>query len=222
MSLTEKESIGIRERSVLIALMALNREVMNSELDKRYKLGLDRSQRERLNRIGLVRSEKRRTSGFAHELTEKGWGWVTRELSAEVPANAGSAGGGLYALLHGLRELLDRRSLALAELFGDARLGRNPTGPSPAPAHPEVALHDKIRAAYSRLAPRPRDWVYLRNLRPLLNGASRAEIDTALLEMYDAREIVLTIQDDQKSLTPADHAAAIRVGVRDMHLISME
>jgi hypothetical protein len=51
-------ALGIRERATLIALMALNREISNTELADRYRLGLDRRKRERLNGDGLIVSSK--------------------------------------------------------------------------------------------------------------------------------------------------------------------
>ena len=62
----------------------------------------------------------------------------------------------------------------------------------------------------------------LRELRSLLNGAPKAVVDQTLKEMYTAREINLTLEEDQKRLTGEDRAAAIRVGRDDLHYISME
>jgi hypothetical protein len=208
---------GIGERSIMIALMALNRAVPNAELDKKYKLNLKKAQRERLNRDGLVASENVPKIGYMHELTDKGWAWVTKELSAAAPARAGSAGGALYALLNGIEKALERRDMRLAEFFAaTANAARESGEPKAKP------LAIQIRHAYRKLAKRSRDWVSLRELRPLLNGAHKTEIDNALKEMFTARDINLTLEEDQKRLTAEDRAAAIRIGRDDLHFISME
>ena len=64
--------------------------------------------------------------------------------------------------------------------------------------------------------------MYLSELRPLISGASKAQVDSALKEMYRDRVINLTLEEDQKSLTTAQRSAAIRIGVDDLHLIAME
>lgn len=220
----EAKPYGIRERCAMLALMALAREVTNGELDARYKLGLDKPQRERLNRDGLLDSRKE-GRGFTHELTDKGWAWASRELQAGVPARAGSAGGALYAVLHGLATALQRHGMALSDLFAEAM------DVDPAPRAPEIkgraeppalTLRDRIRVAYKQLAARPREWVYLSDLHTHLNGTTKAEIDSALREMFHAREVSLTLEEDQASLTKAQRLAALRLGADDMHLLSME
>lgn len=206
---------GIGERSVLIALMATNKSVTNKELRERYGLALDGEARRRLNKDGLVTSlqQKGKGTAFFHELTDKGWAWGAKELSASPPSRSGSAGGALYALLNGMGKALERHNLRLAEFFAPER-GQD--GEVPA------GIASQIRSAYHKLAKRSRDWVSLRELRSHLNGGSKAEVDHALKEMYAAREINLTLEEDQKRLTAEDRAAAIHVGRDDLHFISME
>lgn len=219
---SEAKPYGLRERCAMLALMALAREVTNGELDARYKLGLDKPQRERLNKDGLITSRKE-GRGFAHELTDKGWAWAARELQAGVPARAGSAGGALYAVLHGLAAVLQRRGMVLSDLFAPVSA---PAALAPeiktAAAPPAQPLRERVRAAYKRLAERPRDWVYLSDLHAQLDGATKAEIDSALREMFHAREVSLTLEEDQAALTKAQRLAALRLGADDMHLLSME
>ena len=83
---------GIPERSVMIALMALNKETRNTELKRRYGLDLKKAAREKLNLEGLLQSRSLGAKGFAHELTDAGWAWVVAELDAQAPPRAGSAG----------------------------------------------------------------------------------------------------------------------------------
>ena len=201
---------GIPERAVMIALMALNKETPNSELKGRYGLDVKKPAREKLNREGLLQSRKLGAKGFAHELTDAGWAWVVAELDARVPPRAGSAGGALYALLNGLKVALDARGMVIQELFA-------PAAPGPA-----GSLRDQIRQAYRHLASRPWDWVELRDLRAQLGDWPRREVDLELTRMFREKDVNLTLHEDRGRLTRADQDAALRLGVDDMHLISME
>ena len=201
---------GIPERAVMIALMALNRETPNAELKRCYGLDVRKPTREKLNREGLLQSRKLRARGFAHELTDAGWAWVVAELDAQVPPRAGSAGGALYALLNGLKVALDAREMVIQELF------------APAAPRPAGSLRDRIRQAYRNLASRPWDWVELRDLRAQLGDWPRREVDLELIRMFREKDVNLTLHEDRRRLTQADRDAALRLGVDDMHLISME
>ena len=205
---------GIPERAVMIALMALNKETPNSELQGRYGLSVRKPTREKLNRDGLVLSRRLKAGkGYAHELTDAGWAWVVAELDEKVPARAGSAGGALYALLNGLKVALDARGMLIQELFAAT---------SSAMPEPSGSLRDRIREVYRNLASRPWDWVELRDLRPKLGDWPRGEVDGELIRMFRAKEVNLTLHEDRGRLTQADRDAALRLGVDDMHLISME
>ena len=204
---------GIPERSVMIALMALNKETRNTELKRRYGLDLKKVAREKLNREGLLQSRSLGAKGFAHELTDAGWAWVVAELDAQAPPRAGSAGGALYALLNGLKVALDARGMVIQELFESIE----PTAP-----RPTGSLQDRIRQAYRNLASRPWDWVELRDLRAQLGDCPRREVDLEITRMFREKDVNLTLHEDRGRLTQADRDAALRLGVDDMHLISME
>ena len=201
---------GIPERAALIALMALNRETPNSELKRRYGLDVKKAARVRLNGDGLVQSRSLGRKGFAHELTDAGWAWAVAELGEPVPPRAGSGGGALYALLNGLKVALDARGMVIQELF------------APAAPEPAGSLRDRIRQVYRSLATRPWDWVELRDLRAQLGDWPRREVDQELTRMFREKDVNLTLHEDRGRLTQADRDAALRLGVDDMHLISME
>ena len=204
---------GIPERAVMIALMALNRETLNAELKRRYGLELKKSARAKLNREGLLQSRRLPGKGFAHELTDAGWAWVVAELDAKVPPRTGSAGGALYALLNGLKVALEARGMVIQELFDRSE---------PAPPRQPGSLRERIRQAYRSLASRPWDWVELRDLRAQLGDWPRREVDLELTQMFRDKDVNLTLHEDRGRLTQADRDAALRLGVEDMHLISME
>jgi len=200
---------GIPERAAMIALMALNKETPNAELKRLYRIDVRKPARDKLNRAGLVQSRKL-NRGYAHELTDAGWAWVVSELEKKVPDRAGSAGGALYALLNGLKVALDARGMVIQELF------------APAVPEPSGLVRERIGQAYRSLASRPWDWVQLRDLRPRLGDWPRGEVDAELIRMFRAKEVNLTLHEDRGRLTQADRDAALRLGVEDMHLISME
>ncbi len=202
---------GIPERAVMIALMALNKETPNPELKRRYRIDVRKSVRVKLNRAGLLQSRRRGSRGYVHELTDAGWAWAVNELDAPVPFRARSAAAGaLYALLNGLKVALDARGMLLQDLFA-------PRAPGSA-----VLLRDRIRRTYRSLARRPRDWVELRDLRAQLGDWPRREVDQELVRMFREKDVSLTLHEDRGRLTQADRDAALRLGVDDMHLISME
>ena len=201
---------GIPERAVMIALMALNKETLNSELKSRYGLDVKKPTRVKLNQAGLLQSRKLGGKGFAHELTDAGWAWAVAELDEQVPSRAGSAGGALYALLNCLKVALDAREMVLQELFASAAPG------------PAGSLQDRIREAYRNLASRPWDWVELRDLRAQLGDWPRSDVDGALTQMFIEKGVNLTLHEDRRRITQADQDAALRLGADDMHLISME
>ena len=204
---------GIPERAVMIALMALNKETRNAELKQRYGLDVKKAAREKLNREGLVQSRRLPGRGFAHELTDAGWAWVVAELDEKPPRGAGSAAGALYALLNGLKVALDARGMVIQELFERSE---------PAAPRRPASLRERIRQAYRSLASLPRDWVELRDLRAQLGDWPRREVDLELARMFREKEVNLTLHEDRGGLTQADRDAALRLGVEDMHLISME
>ena len=201
---------GIPERAAMIALMALNKETRNAELKRRYRIDVRKPIREKLNRDGLLQSRSLGRKGFAHELTDAGWAWAVAELDERVPPKAGSAGGALYALLNGLKVALDARGMVIQELF------------APAAPQPVGSLRDRIRQAYRGLASRPWDRVELRDLRARLGDWPRREVDLELVRMFREKVVNLTLHEDRRRLTQADRDAALRLGVDDMHMISME
>ena len=116
----------------------------------------------------------------------------------------------MYALLNGLKVALDARGMVIQELF------------APAAPEPAGSLRDRIRQAYRSLASRPWDWVELRDLRAQLGDWPRREADLELVRMFRKKAVNLTLHEDRRRLTQADRDAALRLGVDDMHMISME
>jgi hypothetical protein len=131
----------------------------------------------------------------------------------------------LYTLMKALRRYFDREGLELSEVFNtnvetkprDAEAAR-PAGSSAS----DGDLQSRVRTAYGKLADEPGSLVSLVQLRAELADVPRRDLDAALVEFDRQRGISLVPQEDQKLLTDKDWAAAVRIGVKDNHLIAIE
>jgi hypothetical protein len=195
------DQLTVRERATLLALMAEARELTNAELRNAAGFALDGRYRRRLNEQKLVTSRKV-GRGFAHELTDDGWAWCTAELSVERPDRAGSLGGALYTLLAGLQRYVARGG-RLHEIFT-----------------PDVET--LIRSAYWELAGARRRWVGLAELREKLLGVPREAVDAELERMASSPGVHVQAESNQKTLTEADRAAAVRFGGDERHMLMIE
>src|SRR5262245_37583826 len=244
------ERLGVQQRAVLLTLMVEAREVSNPELKELAGFTLDGERRRLLNERKLVDS-RRVGRAYAHELTEAGWRWCAEELSARRPPHSGSFGGAMYATLANLLRFLKRSNLRLSDIFGRdedgaapphqpaaaTSLGRPEHGAGPAKqnelkergmqdadqqADPDTDIEARVRAAYQKLAARPRGWVSLTDLRPLLGNASKVDVDATLRRMLGTPGVSLVPEANQKTLTGQDRAAAVRIGPKDHHLLAID
>ncbi len=114
----------------MIALMALNRETLNTELKSRYGLEVKKPAREKLNREGLVQSRRVRGKGFVHELPDDGWAWwaggqrVARTASVRRRLHLAGALA-VTPEAPGQLDSLECRQIQIADLFEQLR-GRGP------------------------------------------------------------------------------------------------
>ena len=204
MTVTATDLTGT-ERAVLLVLMAESRPVPNPEL---ATLGpaLDRTGRDKLNRLGLIESE-RVGNRFVHELTDRGWRLCRDLLAAGAPPRSTGPAKTLYTVLGALGRYLQHTDLSLADVFG--------------PAAPPATVEERIRAAYDVLAPRPGGWVSLTRLRAELD-VPRADVDAALVALHRTPGVSVIPEENQKTLTAEDRAAAVVIGDRPKHLIAIE
>ncbi|WP_229812037.1 hypothetical protein [Streptosporangium pseudovulgare] len=218
--------------AVLVVLMAETDGISNPELKERYGLKLDGGSRTKLNGLKLVESRKQGRA-FVHTLTDAGWARMAEMIETGIPVPSGSAGAMSRALLAGLRRFLSRTGQRPADFFhpgsdavpdmapdtapGTVEEAAASAGPPPA----EADVTERIRAAYTELAPRPGARVGLARLRPLLGGFTRDEVDRALKGMIHLPEVSIVPENNQKTLTPEDRAAAVVIGDQDKHLISI-
>ena len=208
-----QDRLGIKERAALLALMAEAAEVSNADLKRSLGFALDGAARRKLNDLKFVTSRRKGNAPFDHELTEMGWAWCAKEMSAATPQRAGSAGGALYAVLAALSRYMKRTDLRLADIFGRETTSRWPQPP---------AIEARIRAAYKSLVKGPTDWVSLTRLRQLLGDISKTDIDAVLQQMNRNRQVNLVPDSNQKTLTSEDRESAVQIGSEHKHLISMD
>jgi hypothetical protein len=72
------------------------------------------------------------------------------------------------------------------------------------------------------LVARPGGWLGLVKLRAELSDVPRADLDAALVRLYQAPGVSLVPEENQKTLTTADRAAAVEIGLQDKHLIAIQ
>lgn len=208
MAVTPTDLTGT-ERAVLLVLMAKSGPVPNPDL---LALGpkLDKPGREKLNDLGLIESftENRR---IVHELTDKGWHLCRDIVAAGPPPRSTGPAKTLYTVLGALGRYLTGADLSLADVFGYTDDVQTTT-----------SLDDRIREAYSGLAPRPGGWVSLTSLRATLTDTDRADVDDALRALSRTPGVSLIPEENQKVLTAGDRDAAIIIGPEPKHLIAIE
>lgn len=115
------------------------------------------------------------------------------------------------------------REEAGRRMFGDAgfeakaasasRGGSLATAGARHPATPEG-----IASAVREVNATPTEWVSLTDVRPKLGG-TRAEQDAALIAAARARQIKIIPEENQKTLTEADRAAAVNIGGEPHHVL---
>jgi hypothetical protein len=199
------------EQAVLLVLMAEARPVPNPELGR---LGpkLEKAQREKLNRKGLIDSVQERRV-WIHELTDGGWALCRRMFGAQVPDHPSGQGKALYTLMRSLDRYLTKADLPLADVFEPA----GPTQPETSPSTDEL-----VHRVYGRLAGQPGDWVALTQLRAELPDVARHDLDDTLRRMYRKPGVHLIPEENQKVLDEHDWQAAVVIGGDHKHLIAIE
>lgn len=210
------DRLGTQQITALFALMGIAREISNNELQELAGFKIDGQLRRTLNERHLVDSTRQGNKPFVHELTDAGWKRCEAELSGERPEGSGHLGGAFYLVLDGIARYLHRQNTVLSNVFQpDAEETAQPTAPEP-------VTDTTIAALYKQLADKQGDWVRLAELRPLLNGAKKTDVDRVLKDMSKAGHAHLAPQPDRKSLTGPDRDAAIRIGGEDNHLLVVE
>jgi hypothetical protein len=206
------------QRSVLLILMAEGQEIPNALLTNHYGFKFDNKLRDDLKKREFVatRTEKNRVY---LALGNKGWDWCAEQFSATVPKSSGHGGAAAYALLASVLRYTQANRANLSEFF--VRVESVDPEPEPAESRTTADVEARIRAAYAQAAA-PGEQVRLTDLRSLLNGLSRSEVDVALEAMSRQPTVHIYPESRQSILTAADEQASIRLGNQANHLIVID
>lgn len=210
------EDLNGTEAAVLLVLMAEASPVKNSEL-KAMGPELAKASRDKLKNAGLVEVNSS-VRPMTLELTDKGWRICGELIGGEPPARSTGAGKAMFTVLAGLRRWLDRTDARPADVF-------SPRTEEPEPVEKTdttVDIEASIRAAYSGLAREPGSTVRLSRLRNELRDIPRTDLDDALARLRRAPDVSLIPEENQKTLTDEERAAAVVVGNQQNHLLSIE
>ncbi|MBT1192094.1 hypothetical protein [Rhodococcoides kroppenstedtii] len=220
------------EVAVLMVLMAEARAVRNPEL---AVLGpaLAKPSRDRLVAQGLI-DLGREGRSMTLELTDKGWKFCADLMGTEPPAGTRPAAKALYTVLAGLGRWFHRDDVRPAEVFFPRDTPAE-IEPLPTPANAVVPravreqesadagpdLETRIRRAYADLAREPGARVRLTRLRPALSDVPRDRLDDALVALQRKPGVSLIPEENQKTLSDDDRAAAVTVGNQRNHLLTI-
>ncbi len=210
------EDLNGTEAAVLLVLMAEASPVKNSEL-RAMGPELAKPSRDKLKNAGLIEVNSS-VRPMTLELTDKGWRTCGDLIGGEPPARSTGAGKAMFTVLAGLRRWLDRTDSRPADVF-------SPRSDEPAPVErtdTTVDIEASIRAAYARLAREPGSTVRLSRLRNELRDIPRTDLDDALARLRRAADVSLIPEENQKTLTDEERAAAVVVGNQQNHLLSIE
>lgn len=209
--------------------MAENAELSNPEIREKYSPGLELTGKSRHKLIDAKLIECRKDGRvFRFSLHDPGWLWCREELTRAVPANSGSAGHALYAVLGGLERYLDRSGQSLAQVFGDqpaeSLSAPLPVGSSSTTANPSLPadeIEQTIRRAYRKLAKPEGSWIGLADIRKELGGVPKRDVDGVLVLMARMPGVQIEEETNQKTLEGMDRDAAVRIGGRDQHVLAI-
>ncbi|MDV8020328.1 hypothetical protein [Rhodococcus sp. IEGM 1330] len=213
------EDLNGTEAAVLLVLMAEASPVKNSEL-RAMGPELAKPSRDKLKNAGLIEVNSS-VRPMTLELTDKGWRICGDLIGGEPPARSTGAGKAMFTVLAGLRRWLDRTDSRPADVFS-ARGDEPASGDEPDTTPETVDVEASIRAAYARLAREPGSNVRLSRLRNELRDIPRSDLDDALARLRRAADVSLIPEENQKTLTDEERAAAVVVGNQQNHLLSIE
>ncbi|HEX5114200.1 MAG TPA: hypothetical protein VFW65_03275 [Pseudonocardiaceae bacterium] len=208
------QPLTIPEKSALLVLMLMGKEVANSEIKDAYRFVIDKPVREALVGRGLIdiRQETKPRKHFVHVLTEAGWRHGRRELVEPLPNRADKA----FRVLHGVLRAVDAYLTRTQEELRPFLHAHDDADRS------EADVTEWIESAYDSLVGRPGGWVSLTRLRGALARIPRDEMDDALRTLSRRPQVYLIPEANQKILTSEDRAAAVELGGEAKHLLSIE
>jgi hypothetical protein len=198
------------EGAILIVLLAEAREVSNNELRDRFGLTLTGRSKDKLNGLGYVESKRDGNGPIVHRLGDAGWARCKEPLNFEKvrPLALGAA---LTLLMAAVQRDLDRTGRSLAMMFAE-------DGDAPPVT---TDLIEQIRLAYKTFAADAGDWVNIADIRETLSSVGRDEMDDALRELEQQRDVNIVPQADENALSERTRRAAVIIGRQHKHFIAI-
>jgi hypothetical protein len=199
------EKYGIHERAALFVLLLADDEINNKDLKEVHGVTLSKGGREKLNDALLLDTDTNKRP-YVHRITEAGRAWCEQALTKiEPPSRPNPLVRAGFELLRLFARYAREHKIPLADVLGTV-----------------AGMEWLIRMAYWDLSDGPGQHVRLAQLRPRLNGAGKDEVDQKLVEMLKTGLVDLAPDSNRRGLTEADHAAAVRIGMEDKHLVAIE
>ncbi|MEW2018446.1 hypothetical protein [Rhodococcus sp. NPDC076796] len=151
------------------------------------------------------------------ELTDRGWKYCTDLMGTDPVDGSNGSDRALFTVLAGIRRWLDQSGSRPSEIFSP-----RPENKASEKTDTTVDIEGSIRTAYARLAREPGCTVRLSRLRNELRDIPRSDLDDALARLRRAADVSLIPEENQKTLTDEERAAAVVVGNQQNHLLSIE
>jgi len=209
-------------------MLFLAAEAGTAPWKSRLPVSVERRDRERLQRDGLLVSRKAAKGAYVVELTDAGWAWVGDNLKAPLPRRTTAGALVLSKWLHRLSDYLQRERLPVAELFmgaeaasaPDADAADNPDGTDrPGGADTSAQVH---RACLALADGRTRVRLRVADIRARLPALALSEVHAALERLAAEGALHLVPFDDPREVTAADRAAAVRIAGESFGLVYLE
>jgi hypothetical protein len=190
---------------VFLAILNVeDREITNTEMDKKYGFRLVGPHLKKLLAADYVYTNKERAP-YRHVITKAGIKALTRPWAMDDD----HVGKGER------RTLRDRQHWA-----GMVVLQSMMTG-GPTVVTPPVDLNGRIRTAYRTLVSAPGEWVDLTALRPLFADVSKTDLDGALKRLLRDDDVRLEPEPFGHRVGDEERRAAVHVGGEDRHKLAI-
>ncbi|MEU8610117.1 hypothetical protein AB0C29_19205 [Actinoplanes sp. NPDC048791] len=197
------------EYAYLIILQAEGREISNTEMFEFYEVRLRKPDYEKLNADGYVISTTKR-SPYRHVITDRG----SKVLGEALTIDQGRVAGGA-------KRSAGERQLFWAAMVAQHKLLLAKGNGTSAVIEKPLDLDSRIRAAYTKLAGAPGDYVNLTELRPLIGDIAKAEVDRALVRLLDSPDVRLEPEPFGHRIGAEERKAAVHIGGEDRHKLAI-
>jgi hypothetical protein len=221
-----KKKTSTPEKRALIMWALLVRE-NSGAFQSELKPKIERHDRDALEENGHI-SWRKVGQKIWIEVTDKGWTWAGKNLSAPLPAASNAGAKILEAWLAKLQLFMNARGLVLADVLGPQNVSSLNGANNQEPAEPDAApssasLSERIRVAY--LATTGGGFnkrALLKDIRARLKDVDRRTLDQELKLMQREERAVLYALDNRAEITEADRQAAISFAGEPRHILWME